>query len=417
MKNGESFGVASLPNAPNPLAGLNAEVDVCKFPNAPVVGAGAELLKAESGWVVGGGLSFEAAGEGVLLRLVNSGEEAGEAGVTVVFVGVVGLALLVLAGAASDRTPNAEPPTNGPAAAGAVLVPPKLVAPPTAKALKAPPPVAGAGGEVALPPLPKLEAPPPENPANPPVVAAGTDGEDVALSPPNVEVPLPLKAPNPPDAGLPPKLVWPKAGCFPATPRVVCPKEDCPKAGFPNAEGEAGGLICCSPVLFPNEKALEPPNALEPPPPKALPPLNAEDPPPPKPPVPTAPNAPDPALIRPPLPPPKGVTGVVEAVVGVDDPNIPPPTRLLSKLASLLLEPSERPPNPEEEVESSMFTDGTVARTGGAAGGEGVLLGLAPNPNPAPPNTLGEEEFAKLLNAPGDVEDPGEGDGEPKAEP
>jgi hypothetical protein len=35
LKNGEEVGVVSLPNAPNPLAGLNVEGVVVMLPNAP----------------------------------------------------------------------------------------------------------------------------------------------------------------------------------------------------------------------------------------------------------------------------------------------------------------------------------------------------------------------------------------------
>lgn len=238
LKKAEEVGVVSLPNAPNPVAGLNAEGVVTKFPKAPVLEGVLFGPKGEGR----GGLSSSETNEG-LGRGDVSGDDEGELGMA---TGVLG----VESGLAEKRlsrdvgwVPNAEPRLED-------APPPKAEPPPKAD----PPPNGDAGAPPAskgdfglsgvlaekaeadgvlvfcFAAVPNVVAEP-ANAPNPPEegVDAGVAGDTPACfsAPPNVVGAADAKAPNPPAVGV---VVAGTTGF----PNDDWPKADWPKAGLPN---------------------------------------------------------------------------------------------------------------------------------------------------------------------------------------
>jgi hypothetical protein len=403
LRNGEEVGVASLPKAPNPEAGLKPEDALFKFPNAPVVVGVPEVVNFNDDGPEGGGLSR---GEGDPRSLAESGEEDAEfcwATGGVLFPKKELLGVVKPANAEATGLGAGEPPPKALAGEGDSEVPP-----PKAFPLLAPPPNADPAAIV-----PNADGPSDENALNPPAAGATVvvpEGE-LVFPLPNVEVVAAFAKPVGPDEANalnpPPPLEGGVAGVAPEDPNPDCPNTDagfcpkpvcpkplwpnpvCPKEVLPNA-GAAVGLVTLGSLVL-----LPPPNA---PPPKAPPPPNALGFGLPNAPLLTAPKAPNPVagLIK--LASEKvegdGVEGWFAGWFGgngsgLGEPNNPPPTALGLLSDSELELPRDRPPN--EGVASPIETEG-VEESGGADGG---LLET--------PNALGDEAKAEK---PPPVEEP-----------
>lgn len=237
LKNGEVCGVSRLPNAPNPVAGLNAEGVATRLPNAPPETAGevVDVLVNPKG--------DDAAG---LRGLEGSGEEGGE----VAFCG--------------DPMPNADGPPNadvlgassadegekllvgvpktevrvvasvaGLGANGEVVAEESF---PSSAGLKADPNGEGAVDANALNAFPLLAAVDSVEGAG--LVSAGA--VDFSSVVPNVDGPAEANAPNPPDIGAAAgfcgwaALVANDGGAFANAPKPPL-TGPAPRLGLPNA--------------------------------------------------------------------------------------------------------------------------------------------------------------------------------------
>lgn len=233
LKKAEEVGVVSLPNAPNPVAGLNDEGVVTKFPKAPLLEGVLFGPKGEGR----GGLSSSETNEG-FGRGDASGDDDGELGMA---TGVLGVgSSLAEKGLSWDMgcVPNTEPPLED-APLPRAEPPPKADPPPNGDA-GAPPASKGDFGlsgvlaekgeadpvlVFCFAAVPNVVAEPAKAP-NPPEegVDAGVGGDTPACfsAPPNVVGAADVKAPNPPVVG----------GVVAGT--TGFPNDDWPKAGFPN---------------------------------------------------------------------------------------------------------------------------------------------------------------------------------------
>jgi hypothetical protein len=288
LKKGEVVGVVTLPKAPNPSAGLNAEGVVVRLPKAPVPGV-LLVTKGEGA----GGLSLSETMY-AFARGDASGEDDGELGMGTGVWGVgSGLALRGFSRKAG-WLPNTEPPLED--------EPPLKADPPlkgdvtVASGAKGDFGFAGVvavNGEFEVPVVLCWEAfanvaGGPANAPNPPVdgvnnAVGGEAAEPLPLpvccrTPPNVVGVADANPPNPPlvdvvlaeTTGFPnedwPNADWPNAGL----PNDDWPKEDWPKAEdggvvvFPNAEGDAvlglAGSLLLPDIVWAGGKLLNAPN-------------------------------------------------------------------------------------------------------------------------------------------------------------